>query len=1028
MRTTRTGARHVGCALIALALIASVGMSASAQAGAGPNRVQIREDAGGFRLFVDGEPFEVKGMVWSYTPIGENYTYDLWSQPDDFIRDVIDRDAEMMKAIGVNAIRVFSDVPPEWITYFYRQHGIYTIVNYLFGRYGMTVRGIWYPQTDYSDYYTRLAIVEEALEMVELYKDVPGVLMFLFGNENNYGLEWDSGQIENLPVGQRSEVRAGYLYSLFEEAISVGRTIAPNHPFGLVNGDIQYINLIQQLVPSLQILGVNTYRGGEAYDLFFQSIERLGVPFVYTELGADAFNVLTGQEDQYHQADYIHRQWREIYQQGYGKGGYQNALGGFVFQWMDEWWKHGQEDRLDVHDTVGTWTNGGYPHDASTGIHNMNEEWFGVVAQSPRKLDGINRRIPRASYYLLGDAWELSLYDSTLEEVNDHFAAIGPENYVARGDTNTLQETLALRPVTFDGFSARVAGSMVADDEDWAGDPRTDGTFFAAQELDLTLGIRPFDTLTGHVELRLWNNPWVDRLPNAAEPTYLQYEDDTASDDFDTTAVNAAIYAGEFTFRQRLWDLHGYYRTGKADWYLHGDPFYLMPEAWDRYSMDRDGSNAPFGLELEGKESLEGLWIAAGPELYWGALPQVAVNYQREFIGDRVAGHAAFMYREAFAGGDDAFPGTEPGRKVSVSGGIDATPYVGVDLALLHSGYEKVGETYNRAINVGGGDGVGGSDWDVEQTEIGIADTFAVKATLTTDILRYTHLWARYTYAGLVADAEPMIPRSGFQVADPGTGNRSQIDLGGRFIFWDFVAEGEVRYRAPLEGPMVAVGGNTLRSPLTDPFAVYWNRETLQGELILTWDTEGSSYFHNWDNVDRETAPLAASLGLLYTVRAGATDRTVFKDAAGTWLSFASGLEEATGLWQLTSRFVANPAAGLRLIGGAHIGTGQSTGESDDLVNYVGASLGARWRQLIFDGSVDLSSWGPHTWQRQFNITYPVQWTGELAWAFDQARFLDREGRIGVRTEGRTYGEDSADDDPSDGFDTVTTVYMEIGF
>ena len=45
----------------------------------------------------------------------------------------------------------------------------------------------------------RAALKKDTLAAVETYKDVPGVLMWILGNESNYGLEWTSNEIENLP-------------------------------------------------------------------------------------------------------------------------------------------------------------------------------------------------------------------------------------------------------------------------------------------------------------------------------------------------------------------------------------------------------------------------------------------------------------------------------------------------------------------------------------------------------------------------------------------------------------------------------------------------------------------------------------------------------------------------------------------------------------------------------------------------------------------------------------------------------------
>ena len=80
-----------------------------------------------------------------------------------------------MKAAGVNAIRSFATIPPRWVTYVYREHGIMTAINPLMGRYGATIDGRWIPNTDYSDPRTREVLKAEIVATVETYKNVPGV-------------------------------------------------------------------------------------------------------------------------------------------------------------------------------------------------------------------------------------------------------------------------------------------------------------------------------------------------------------------------------------------------------------------------------------------------------------------------------------------------------------------------------------------------------------------------------------------------------------------------------------------------------------------------------------------------------------------------------------------------------------------------------------------------------------------------------------------------------------------------------------
>jgi hypothetical protein len=405
--------------------------------------IKVEKDDKGWRLLDGTTPVEVKGVVWSYTPVGESYSYDLWSHDDAYIKLMIDTDMPLLKAMGVNTIRCFSTIPPKWVEYIYSKYGIYTIINDLLGRYGVTVNGTWYPSTDYSDTYTRETLIAEARKTAETYRAVDGVLMYMFGNESNYGLVWSGTNIENLPAGEQSTVKAGYLYSLLEEAMSACKDIDPFHPVGIVNGDTQYLDLIKKLCPSLDVLGVNAYRGYRFYDSFYENVaDTLDKPVMFTESGADAFNEISRQEDQNAQMVYLKSQWQEIYQQSYGKGRSQNVIGGFVFEWVDEWWKHYQTKDLAVHNTEGTWSNSGYELDYRDGLNNMDEEWFGLCAQSKLTDRGINKRIPRAAYYMLSDAWKLSLYDSTDADITRTFGSLNTALYLAVGNERSVKETL----------------------------------------------------------------------------------------------------------------------------------------------------------------------------------------------------------------------------------------------------------------------------------------------------------------------------------------------------------------------------------------------------------------------------------------------------------------------------------------------------------------------------------------------------------------------------------------------------------
>ena len=127
---------------------------------------------------------------------------------------------KQLQRLGVNAIRLFSDVPPQWVEWMYTNYGIRVALNHLMGRYGFNVDGVWESNIDYANPAHRKAILSSLETTVKRYANTRGVLMWLLGNENNYGLHWTSFEIEPLP-GQEDVVRAKPLYTLLEAAAKI---------------------------------------------------------------------------------------------------------------------------------------------------------------------------------------------------------------------------------------------------------------------------------------------------------------------------------------------------------------------------------------------------------------------------------------------------------------------------------------------------------------------------------------------------------------------------------------------------------------------------------------------------------------------------------------------------------------------------------------------------------------------------------------------------------------------------------------
>ncbi len=392
--------------------------------------ILIVQNEEGMKLVVDGEDFMINGMNWDYFPIGTNYTYSLWEQPDEIIKAALAAEMPLLQKMGVNAIRQYNGVPRKWIQFIYEEYGIYTMFNHPFGRYGLMLAEEWAANTNYADPQVRKLLLSEVEEMGKEYKDTPGLLLYLLGNENNYGLFWDSPETEDIPeITQESKVRAKAMYQLFNEAVVLLKKTDPTRPVAICNGDLLFWDLIIEECKDMDIFGTNMYRGISFTDAFEKVRDDLGKPILFTEFGSDAFDALKEKEDQTSQAYYMVGNWKEIYENAAGMGKIGNSLGGFTFQFSDGWWKYKQDHNLEVHDTNASWRNGGYKFDylkAEKKRKNMNEEWFGICAKDKPDQKGLYKLQPRKAYFALQKVHQFDPYgkSATLDSIENHFSKI----------------------------------------------------------------------------------------------------------------------------------------------------------------------------------------------------------------------------------------------------------------------------------------------------------------------------------------------------------------------------------------------------------------------------------------------------------------------------------------------------------------------------------------------------------------------------------------------------------------------------
>jgi beta-galactosidase len=1015
-------------AILILAGLLALGRGGDAEAAA--PKISLLQDVQGWKLQVDGRDFMVRGMNWGYSPIGFTYSYSLWTQPDAFIEKVLHREMGLLRAMGVNSIRQMADIPPRWVTWIYEHYQIYTTVNFLLGRYGLPVNGVYVPNIDYRNPTHRRAILDDMVAQFERFRETPGVLMWMLGNENNYGLSWTSFESVDLPRGE-DDARAMHLYSLYGEAIRLIKERDRNHPITMANGDLQYLPLIAKYCADIDVLGSNVYRGARAGKFFEEVRAVVNKPTLFTEVGADAWNARESREDQAAQARYLVSQWQEIYEQSYGKGQAGNALGGFIFQWADGWWKVGQATNLSVHDTIATWPNAAYPHDFVEGQNNMNEEWFGIAAVEPLQEDGVDRIRPRAAYYTLQAAFRLDPYapNVTIETVRAHFQRVNVDDFLARGEVGQALATadlLGVVRVSALRMKLEFIGSRGAGDAVRPHALVIDNT--PSYFTDITT--RPNPSVYARLSLNLVANAASNRLDPIfyenrgrmfiARSVDAQRLIDVAAASgaiipltsaLATTAPQPlAIYQSEFQIQQPGFTLDGYYRTGHYHWGDEGDLFGLYREAYYGPNIDIYNGLAPFGAVLTAHRKLEGLKVAFGPELYWGANPTVMVKYRRGWG----AWTATLLHQEDLVQGSSVRTSAAVPEPVTRRTTLALEGHRGrftLQLGGIFAASQRVGATYTTVEQTTDGGGYLSSGYDVFEKKVRWQDTLGGKLRVTVDLGR-AQLFTQGMWRGIVADGGPdsTISVTGWRLKESGRGNQMSAMAGIAFGSGDVQVAPKFLYQKPIVGPLPIIRdqfdpvmgsyarGVRPRNVLGDPFAVTDNRETVAGELLLTYDPTPATWFYTWDRDLREDAPFASSLDFVYRHQPTSRDSNLAFLGGGVVVPF-NGAPPAHDIWEASTQIVGNPSRTVHLVGSLYVGQDQARGTSDRLVTRYGGSLRATRGGWLVSALVRFKDWGPYDYQRDFNLTFPFQSYYDLSYGL---RAWDGEARFGLRGQYRT--------------------------
>lgn len=386
--------------------------------------VQYMNDS--WKLFVDDKEFFVKGVTYAATTIGESaHALNLrpWMTVDDNRNgkndgmfdswmdlnknntkdpeELLVGDAKLLKDMGANAIRVYHGVTPigdynpaeydkELMRRLNREYGLFFIMGDFLGAYTVGSQADWNLGTDYTDPAQKKAMMEVVKRMVLDHKDEPYVLMWLLGNENQH------------PNSKTNADTHPKEFALFvNEIAKMIHELDPNHPVAVCNLNSVGLKEMAQYAPEVDIYGANVYSGAYSMGSVWQNVRTYyDKPVLITEMGCDAYSKIKGL-DEAAQADYLEANWQDIEFNRSDSPGEGNAIGGVLFEWMDEWWKTSKGDGWGdpyIHNREADYPNA-FP-DAWA-----HEEWMGLLGQGNGSHSPYLRE-PRKAYFKMSEIWK----------------------------------------------------------------------------------------------------------------------------------------------------------------------------------------------------------------------------------------------------------------------------------------------------------------------------------------------------------------------------------------------------------------------------------------------------------------------------------------------------------------------------------------------------------------------------------------------------------------------------------------------
>ena len=388
--------------------------------------VKTHKSAQGWELLVDGKPFFIHGMCYFPDTIGESpddntrrnwemvdddhdgrndFGYETWvdanrNNKQDPGEKAIG-DFELMRDMGVNTIRVYHHVsddpalqalnlrssktlnyPPEAekkiLRELYKKFGIMTAMGDFLGAYTVSTGTSWDVGTDYTDPVQRANMLRSVEDMVKQYKDEPFVLMWSLGNENNL-------PFSHTQAGHQQEAYAKFV----NDAAALIKKFDKNHPVAVCNGGFNTIEYYAKYTPQADIFGLNLYVINGYFEMWKRAASIWDRPVMLTEFGTIAPIVKDGKLNEDFQVMVHQHSWEDIFNHRAGHQEPGNAIGGFVFEWADNWWEDGDQ----------------WHHNINTNGSGWNHEYNGITTWGDGTSGSLTRQL-RKAYWMYKEIWK----------------------------------------------------------------------------------------------------------------------------------------------------------------------------------------------------------------------------------------------------------------------------------------------------------------------------------------------------------------------------------------------------------------------------------------------------------------------------------------------------------------------------------------------------------------------------------------------------------------------------------------------